>query len=74
MKMRKSQPGLYMPNDKLKCLKTTPHIPQLKPGMIYKVQIVQKSKGVYFIMAEKQRPFKISSSIVEDVKFFKKIN
>jgi hypothetical protein len=72
--MRKTQPGLYMPNDKLKCLKTTPHLPQLKPGMIYKVQIVQKSKGVYFIMAEKQRPFKISSSIVEDINFFKKIN
>ncbi|MEM5799536.1 MAG: hypothetical protein QXZ43_02630 [Candidatus Aenigmatarchaeota archaeon] len=72
--MRKPQPGLYMPNDKLKCLKTTPHLPQLIPGKIYRVQIVQKSKGLYFIRTENQRPFKVSSSIVEDVNFFKKIN
>jgi hypothetical protein len=72
--MRKPQPGLYMPNDKLKCLKTIPHLPQLKPGVVYRVQMVQKSRGIYLIMTEKQRPFKISSSIVEDINFFKKVN
>ncbi|MCS7135157.1 MAG: hypothetical protein NZ893_01830 [Candidatus Aenigmarchaeota archaeon] len=72
--MRKPQPGLYMPNDKIVCLRSNPHLPQLKVGEVYKVQLVQKSRGVYFIMSRTQRPFKISSSIVEDARFFKKIN
>ncbi|MEM0473226.1 MAG: hypothetical protein QXF88_00710 [Candidatus Aenigmatarchaeota archaeon] len=72
--MRKSEPGLYMPKDKIKCLRTSPHLPQLIPGKVYRIQIVQKSKGVYMIMTDNQRPFKISSSIVEDMNFFKKVN
>lgn len=71
--MEKSQ-SIYLPNEMLKCLKSIPDLPQLVEGKVYKIQIVQKSKGIYFLTAENQRPFKISSSIVEDPSKFKKIS